>query len=322
MRRKAFSIAFSCIITAVVLGLLLQKTSVQDIVKTIAMLPVMTLIGAFLLYTLVQALRACRAWTLLQKAVPLDTLFSITCIHNALINILPARTGEFGYVYLVQRTGKATTGAGIGTLILARLCDLIAIAAIFFVALLAARVVPPSIQALRMPLLAGLFLLVSALMSIMLLRKQAVATATAVLRAFHLEQVRLFAWLLRKFEETLHHLQVMKSWKTLLGALAWSIGIWMVLFTINFMIFRAVGIPFTWEESTMATSVAALLAVIPIQGLVGLGTTEAWWTLGLASVNVSTAQAIQAGFAQHLSALVFMAVLGLYGLIRSPWNKK
>jgi hypothetical protein len=289
--------------------------SVTDIVATLGKLPLLSLVLGFLLYVLVQVLRAVRSWFLLRGAVPLGKLITITCVHNSLVNVLPARTGELSYIYLVKRTGKANTGTGVGTLALARFFDLLVVVAFFYIALLLVDV-PTAILSARVPVLIIVGVLMALLAFAILFSKQAVTLGQRVLNALGLSKMKFFQWCIAKADETFHSLHVVKSWKPVVGALACTLGVWISLFTVNYLIFVGIGVTDSVAVVVVASAIAALLSTIPVQGLVGLGTIEAYWTIGLTAVGVPSAVAVSAGFAQHLVALLYIFILGMYGIFR------
>ena len=101
-------------------------------------------------------------------------------------------------------------------------------------------------------------------------------------------------------------------------ALACSLAIWTLLFTINYLIFSGIGVTTSLVLVVLASSVFSLLTSIPIQGIVGLGTTEAFWTVALIAIGIPSETAIIAGFVQHLIALIYISLLGVYGLFARP----
>jgi len=65
--------------------------------------------------------------------VGIRDLFKIVCVHNMMNNLLPARTGEVSYIYLINKVHERDISEGIATLVVARVFDFIVISGIFFV---------------------------------------------------------------------------------------------------------------------------------------------------------------------------------------------
>lgn len=316
--RKALSVFISLLVTVVLLVLLLRQVSFADVAATLGSFPLGYLFLGLVLYVFVQLFRSVRSWFLLRGVVPVKTLFSITCVHNALINTLPARTGELSYVYLLKKTGKVNLGSGVGTLMLARVFDLIALAVLFFGAGLLVSDLPELFLRARVPILVILGVLIILLALIILFNKQAIILAQKICTFIGLGENKWCKWLIAKADEAFHSLHVVKSWQPVGGALVCSLLIWTLLFVINYLIFSGIGITTSFVLVVLASSVFALLTSIPIQGIVGLGTTEAFWTLSLIAIGIASETAIIAGFAQHLIALLYILLLGIYGIFARP----
>ena len=128
---------FAIIITILLLALLFTQIDLADVITTLKNINPIYLIVGFILYTCSYFLRALRFHFLLNKEVSFKDLFDITCVHNMMNNLLPARTGELSYIYLLKTGQNKTTGEGLATLIIARIFDFIIISnlflAIFFI---------------------------------------------------------------------------------------------------------------------------------------------------------------------------------------------
>ena len=120
------------IITLTLLSLLLYWINFSDIIKTLTNISPIGLVVGFGLYILTYFFRAVRFHILLNREVGIKDLFNIICIHNMVNNLLPARTGELSYVYLLKKRHNKTVGVGAATLIIARLFDIITILILFF----------------------------------------------------------------------------------------------------------------------------------------------------------------------------------------------
>jgi uncharacterized protein (TIRG00374 family) len=318
MGKKAVSVVLSLLVTVILVAFLLRQTSIAELVATLSALPLSSVVLGLGLYALVPVFRGVRAWLLVRKAVPLDTLVSIMCVNNTMINVLPARTGELSYIYLLRRTGKVSVGTGMGTLALGRIFDLFAIVTLFFLATVLAPSLPAALESLRIPILIAAAAVLLAVVLVLIFHHASVRLMHRVLAALRLKRFKFVDWLARKVEEALESLHVVKNGWLVAVALVCSLAIWALLFSINALIFQGIGIAATWWTIALASSVSAFLAIIPIQGLIGFGTTEAWWTVALVGVGVASQDAIHAGFAQHLVALLYVLVMGVYGMLRLP----
>jgi uncharacterized protein (TIRG00374 family) len=316
MNKKVWSLILSIIATALLLFLLFTQIEVSDIFSALQKLSWPVLIAGFGLYVLMYFFRGLRFWFLLDKLLSLDKLVTITTLHTALANILPFRTGELSYVYFLKKEAKANLGTGLGSLALARLFDLFAISLLFFLTVLLIPELPRFADTARIVIATILGILVLKLGFLVLFSKQVIKFLGHIFLKLGFHRSKFSKWLLKKIEETTHSLHVVKSWKIVVGALLSSIGVWVCQFGLAFLIFRDIGIDVSFYAIILASSVASLLSILPIQGLIGFGTTEAFWTVALVGVGISTQSAIEAGFAFHFVAIAFFVLTGIYGLIR------
>ncbi|NAS89698.1 hypothetical protein C4E24_08220 [ANME-1 cluster archaeon AG-394-G21] len=119
------------VITIVLAAVLLSQIEVNEVITTLASVDPLHVIAGFVLYTCSYFLRAFRFHILVNKKVKIRDLFNIVCVHNMLNNILPARTGELSYIYLLKKLHNKKTGEGIATLFVARVFDFITISLLF-----------------------------------------------------------------------------------------------------------------------------------------------------------------------------------------------
>lgn len=307
----------SIVVTLALLYVLLRQASVTQIVSAFGSISIWTVALGFALYLLVQLFRSLRSWFLLQGKVPVSELFSITCVHNAMVNALPARTGELSYVYLLKKSGQSV-GTGVGTLALARIFDLLAMGILFALAAVLVSDLPDFVLQARLPALIFVAVVVLLLLLMVVFSTQTVLVLNAVVKLLGLKGNKVATWVLAKAEETLHSLHVVKSWKPVVGALSCSIGVWLLLFTVNFLIFSGIGVTQSFVLVVLASSVSSLLSSLPIQGIAGFGTTEAFWTIALIGIGIAPEVAVVAGFTQHLIALLYIFLLGVYGFWTRP----
>jgi uncharacterized membrane protein YbhN (UPF0104 family) len=75
------------------------------------------------------------------------------------------------------------------------------------------------------------------------------------------------------------------------------------------------GLPVTFGQAIFVSAVAGLAGSLPVQGLAGLGTTEAGWAIPLVLLGVGREEAIAAGFCFHALAIVYLAILGGAGFL-------
>lgn len=313
MRRKV-AIGISIIVSIVFLWLLFTQVSIFEILSALGSIPLVSLIIGILLYAITNILRGVRFHLLLKRGVPVLSAIAIASIHNAFVNILPARSGEFSYIYLLKKHANRGVGTGIGTLALARIFDLLAIVLLFLFATLAVPDLPAEIMQLRIPivLLASVALLFVIL--IVFFHKIATKYLLGILKLIRVDTSKLGIWITVKAEEVISSFHFIRSWKLVFLAILLSAGIWLSQFLLAFIIFNAIGISLSFTAIIIVSTVTLLLSAIPIQGVLGFGTSEMYWLIALSGVGIAIPNAISAGFVYHIVTLVYALILGAASL--------
>ena len=145
-RIRPYTKYIALLITIFLVVLLFTQVSVQNVIYTLIHINPAYLLAGFALYTCSYLFRAWRFRILLDDKVTMKDLFHIECVHNMMNNLLPARTGELSYIYLLKKVPNRTTGEGLATLVVARIFDFIALAILFFAAVILIKNIPIFIQ--------------------------------------------------------------------------------------------------------------------------------------------------------------------------------
>ena len=91
-----------------------------------------------------------------------------------------------------------------------------------------------------------------------------------------------------------------------------SIGIWILTYSLFYLIAISMGIYLEPAQILFASSFAVFSTVLPIQGIGGFGTMEAGWALGFIAFGVTTEVAIKTGFGFHLIILLYTPSLPVW----------
>jgi len=103
MTRRHLARASAVVVTAALLALLLSHVEMSDLVATLKSIePGYVLLGLGA-YASCYLFRALRFYVLLNREVRVADLFAIVCVHNMVNDILPARSGELSYIYLLKK---------------------------------------------------------------------------------------------------------------------------------------------------------------------------------------------------------------------------
>ncbi|MFA6363349.1 lysylphosphatidylglycerol synthase transmembrane domain-containing protein [Methanoregula sp.] len=315
-RIRPYTKYIALILTIILVALLLTQVSLKDVITTLTQINPLYLLAGFVLYTCTYFFRAWRFHVLLNNEVSLGELFNIECVHNMMNNLLPARTGELSYVYLLKKKNNRTTGDGLATLLVARILDFIGLAIIFFVSILLIKDVPGIIRN-ALWLIALFTIVVLVILAVLLFTGRAVlAFLQKIAGRFHIENNRVINYLLKKGNETVESLEKIQIKKGGLFLIVLSLLIWGLNYVMVYLLITGMNVQFPFLLVTVGCTFILLTTLLPIQGLGGFGTTETVWTLVFVPLGMSLNDAIISGFCYHIILIFYFIILGIYG-----WNK-
>jgi uncharacterized protein (TIRG00374 family) len=271
----------------------------------------------FLLIVLcVQFLRSFRWGLMLRPLGQVDqiSLFSVTSVGFLAIISLPARLGELARPYLITKKSLIKMTAALGTVLVERLCDSIAILAIFGVILFFIPSLPPWLvrSALLVSLLTLIFLTG---MMIMLMKRDAAMKALAPLIN------RLPERFAGKIDGLLHQLidgfKIFSEFRLLLQVILLSVVIWLINAAAIYTLFHAFA--FTLPFTAATVMMIILLIGIAIPTAPGfIGNWHYACILGLTLFDISKSEALTFAIIYHFLSIGIVIALGIIFL---PFNK-
>lgn len=313
MRRTGLALA----LTVVLLWILLSQTDLGSIAASFRRLSPAAGLAGLGLWAVTNWLRALRyRELLLSGSVPLGRMTSIVNLQNLLASITPGRAGELSYVLLVRRDGRVPASEGLGGLVLARVFDLVVVCGVALAALLAVRGSLPPGAGTAVGTAAAMFAgAVVLLLQLAWLSDRGVALLEALLRWTRLGRWASARRAVTKAREV--HAYILRAQAEHATARLWllTLGIWASSYAVSWLWILGVGISLPLGQVIFVAAVAGLAGSLPIQGLAGLGTTEAGWAIPLVLVGVGREQAVAASFCFHALAIAYVAVLGGLGAL-------
>ena len=227
------------------------------------------------------------------------TLVAATAQAAALF--VPARLGEIALPLLLRRVTGCDFTTGVGTLLAVRTLDLAALGTWAGAAILA-------IWGFAHPLalLAALRLLIAPL----LLPATLASAEWIALRILAPRGAAGRRWT-RRVRRTHRAVVALRNRPIhLAGAVSASLAMWAALWALAWFLLAAMG--YRWEpmEVVAGSAAASLANLLPFNLVGNLGTLEAGWTAAFVALDVPPEVAAATGFASHLWALVFAALLG------------
>lgn len=315
MKNSVLAKAVAVLVTVVLLAILFSQIDLADVVNTLAGIDPLYLVAGFLLYACSYFFRALRFHILLDKEVSMRDLFRIVCVHNMVNSILPARTGELSYVYLLKKVHQRKIGDGIATLVVARVFDFVIITLFFLFSLRIMRDAPPALMdtawiggVIMALVIVSLFLLLYSGRSFLRYMKY-------FFEKFHLVRWNIGGYILTKLEETVESLENIRASGSVRYAQLFfvSCGIWLSLYLLIYLLVLGMGISVGFLAVLFASTFSIVSTVLPVQGIGGFGTIEGAWTIGFMLVGVTKADAISSGFGYHVIIIIYFLIFGMYG---------
>ncbi len=263
-------------------------------------------------------LRALR-WKLLLHPLRPDTSlgnrFAAVNIGFAANNLLPARVGEFARAWAISRLEPVTVSGALGSLVVERFLDAVAVFSLLMVALLhpsfptEATVAGRSIGDLVTAVVVLVGAVMVAVVTLLLFPRLFLRVAEGVARFLPDRAARLLVEGLKSF---LGGLTALQDPKLLVGALAWSFLFWGWNAVSFWVAMHAFGIQEGYVTALFVQAIIALGVAVPsAPGF--FGTFHAAAVVALVEVyGVGDSATLAFAFGYHLGGFIPVTVLGLW----------
>ena len=319
--KKRGGISIILMISIFLVLFLLTRITIDD-VKTVlsAVQPIYIVLG-FGIYIGSYIFRTIRFYFLLDKKVRLKDMFTIVCVHNMVNTILPARTGELSYIYLLKKY-KIPLEERIATLATARIFDFIIIAFFFLVSVIFLKDLPGIIQNIFWIIAICLVVLVVILCGLLYYSEYFITIIIKLSVKLKINRYQVTNRILKIIENTISSFKIIKSRQIILKSIIFSICIWGAMSLLYFIFLKAFNIDLEFFEIIVIVSFIAFLPLLPFYGVGGFGTMEVAITFFLVAFGVDEAIGIVASFGIHIIGLLYVIVLGLIGSLHLSFKVK
>lgn len=304
MNKKLIAAIF---LTVLLVWLLLREIDVEAVLDTVASFPVWGFFGGLFIYVSYYIFLTLRFDGLIHsQKTPFMNLLGIISVHNMLNNLLPARTGELSYIYLMKKRFDVRGSEGAATLLVARIMDFIAIFSYF---ILAAFIILKIKSTLILVIGSAIFII---FLLLLLFRLQNLIDFVVLL----LEKFSTNSFAIRMVEKgraVSASIKAMSAGREYLKSFAFTFIIWGLRNFMLYFIILSLGVSVEFWEVVFAATVMFVMVSLPIQGLAGFGTLETGWAAGFILVGLDKEVAISTGFAFHIILLAYTVTLGFLG---------
>jgi len=313
MKRKDLLKIASVIIAFVFIVFLLTKVSIYEVIDTLLSINPYFFIAGFVLYFFTYLLRSLRFSYLLNRTISPRVLFPLVCVHNMMTNILPSRSGELSYVYLLKRIHSRPIGEGVATLVVARIFDFMVLIVIFFSAGFFIQDIPQSFVDFLWIISLFLFFLVVMLIGMIFFNRTFMQVLDKIFIYLRVKEKKIGIYILKKGDEIIESLHKIHLRNNIIPIIFITFLIWITSYTCFYAILIGLGIPLPIQNVFFGAILILLAGILPTPGIAGFGTGQAIFTIVFIPLGMSLESAIISGFCWHIVLILFTLILGSLG---------
>ncbi|MFQ5645929.1 MAG: lysylphosphatidylglycerol synthase transmembrane domain-containing protein [bacterium] len=250
------------------------------------------------------------------RKISITHLAPVTSVHNMYNRLLPFRSGEVTYIYLLRKLKGLPAAEGVSTLLIARIFDYLTISLYFLIGVgMTYQQQSPLLKKISLIMSFFLALAVILLVFVGFLGEKTLSVAKKIACRFELDRKPPVGKILGKLEELVLSLKTISKGKTYALSLFSSVLVWGCMFSLCFLLMREFGIELSFFSVVIGSTFSILANVLPVNGLAGFGTMEASWTVGYMLMGVSKQAAIASAFYVHIFVLAGAVIYGIIGLL-------
>lgn len=316
MTRRHLAKASALVVTAALLALLLYHIELSDLAATLKSIqPGHVLLGLGA-YASCYLFRALRFHVLLNREVGVADLFAIVCVHNMVNDIMPARSGELSYIYLLKKLHNKNASDGAATLILSRLMDLISISILFFASVILAGELPGAISGLLFAIALSAALVVLLFIALVYGGRGFVLSVERLAARLDLGQLRLIRLSIDGMKEAECRIAAVRDREVFLISFLLSLLVWASQYLMYYVLLRGLGLELSFALIILGTTFAIFTSIMPVPSIGSFGVYEGLWAISFVALGFPKETAIATGFAIHIIFIVYFVFLGSIGIAK------
>ena len=266
---------------------------------------------SIVVYMLNYLLRAYRFKLLIQSiAVPLRELMGIACLHGMFTYLMPAKTGEFSYLWLIRRYRGVQLTESTASLVVARFFDF-AVISLFLPAVLVVfwdRL--PQSMMITAAVFCGIVYVVGGGAIIYFRRPTAELIQSSSVQKNAVAVKIIASW--RGFVDAVHLIHQRGGY---LKLLLLTTAIWLCIYTTFYCVVRSLGFEPTYAQMVVVSIILIPITLLPLQGFANIGTHEMGFVFAFALFGYSHEDALLIAVSSHILLLVLVMLLGAVGFI-------
>lgn len=311
MSKKSIKIIAVFLLNLIIIFLLLSQVKINDFINNLKSIPLETIFIGLLLYLIMYFIRTARFKILLNsKEIKFWVLFNIVLVHGFYNRILPFRSGEISYIYLINKYYSVPIHMAFVSILIIRIYDLISTTIIVIVTSL-----------ILFKLLSIFFIIIIPILMWLLI--------------FYLDYIcifvknNLFNKFLYKFEwkfinkemiemrfnEIIDFSKSANSINNVIYLTILSLLLWIVLSFLFYIILLNFQVELSFLKVVFGSSLSNLTSILPVSSIGNFGTMEIGWLLGFTLIGLNKDIAIITGFSVNIFTFFAIILLGGIGLV-------
>lgn len=311
-------------IALIAVAWLVTKIELDQVIKQLNNLPIYSLFIGFVCYLFFVATKAGRFSAILGLDRSILALFPIFSIHTFLSNILPFRSADLSYLYMMKKEESVGSSSGVISLILASVIDLSLILVILAITSFFAGIANLSYVFLfYLPIFCS-FVFILIIIIVGNLASKPMFPLRSFLENFLINTKLDFLvsrWFLPVLDNLWASLTNPQIRKRQLGIWVLSILSLFVRFSFQVYLIHLMASDLSISEIIFALSFTNLCNLLPIQSVGNLGTIEVPFTWALINCHIPFETALTIGLSLHLIILTYATLVGLIGWVSHNWPK-
>lgn len=319
--QRIAKIGLPTLLAAIITYFLLKEIDIQQIPQTLSRLSIKALLIGFTCYCVLVLAKALRFRALLNLDSSVYWIFPILALHTFWGNILPMRTGDVSYVYLMQRRQKVDATQGIASLLIASLIDLILLIGLVLVTVWLLRNSLPDSFIVTLLYLSLLFVgsvLITVFVLVSVAPNACVRLAELCAGPLLNLKKRPISWVVDKGLQVLQELTAFRANQRFLEVWVYSVMCLAIRFGFQCYLVVEMGVDVPILHALFALTFTNVFNLLPVQTVGNFGTTEFPFVWLLEHFGTSVEVATVTGFSLHILILLYCLPLGLYGFFRKP----
>jgi hypothetical protein len=288
--------------------ILLMKVDWEHFSLIAKRLKIKYILSSFCMFSFGNFIRTLRFRKLDHTSNKLLRWWNINALYNVVTATLPGGAGDAATAYILKRSSMFDILGAFRILLLSRLQDLFAISSLFFIS--ACLISGGASYRDTAIWISGILSLIS-LIAFLPPGERFVLKLLKGLPG----QNRLVRRVGEKLSELLIISEEQRSRKSSSITLFQSIVMTTAGILSVHLLLKSMGVDFLYVQSAYCYGVYMIFKIIPVQGIAGIGTQAAWWTLSLNIAGFHDPNAIALGFILYGVFYFFIAFWGLASLL-------